>query len=63
MSKKIFGGKKKKKAEDPVVSETNLPKAVITALTPEETRRRKLLPRQAPLNIGSILGTSSTLGG
>jgi hypothetical protein len=58
MAKKLFGGKKKK-VEEPVSS---LPKPVITPLSPDEVKRRRLLPRQ-PVSTGSILGTSSTLGG
>ena len=72
MSKKILKGpmglfgKKKKKAE--TADSGAGPSPIISALSPEETRKRKLLRNKAPVGLGtSILGsgaaTSGTLGG
>jgi hypothetical protein len=74
MSKKILkvgtfgliGGKKKKdtSAADAEAASKNLPTPIISALSPEETRRRKLLRGKAPVGAGNtILGSNSNLSG
>lgn len=58
----ILGGSKKKKKE---AADTNgdAPNPIIAALSPEETRRRKLIRKPTLGASTSVLGTASTLGG
>ena len=69
MGKKILGavGIGKKKKADPTDATKNMPDPVVSALSPEEVKRRKLLRGRNPLGASSTIlggaGPSNTLGG